>query len=85
MFGIIVSGRLPVTDFITVSETQIAFQIPAKPLFNYIVVFLLPGQAFPDNSQACVFLQLCAGQPWSDLGALSAEKPSRIFRIRNVS
>jgi hypothetical protein len=85
MFGIIVSGRSPLIEGNAIDETHLSFTIPSHPRFNYIVVFLLPGQEFPQFVQAGIFIQLSSTAPFTPLGTLSAEKPSAIFRIRNVS
>jgi protein Hikeshi len=84
MFGIIVSGRPVLTEFTTVSPTQLAFTIPAFPPFNHLVVFLLPGNAIPPDQSAAVYIQLPPKTDFQLLGALSSEKPSAIFRTRGV-
>ena len=84
MFGIIVSGRPVITDFTTVSPTQLAFTVPAYPPFNHMVVFLLPGNVIPPDQSAAVYIQIPPKTGFELLGALSSEKPSSIFRTRGV-
>jgi hypothetical protein len=84
MFAVIVSGRPVLSTFTTVSPTQVAFQIPSSPSFNHLVVFLLPDTALPPDQAAAVYIQLTPSAEFVLLGALTAAKPSAIFRVRNV-
>jgi protein Hikeshi len=84
MFAIIVSGRPVLSIFTTISSTQVAFQIPSSPSFNHLVVFLLPDTVLPPDQAAAVYIQLSPNAEFLLLGALSADKPSAIFRVRNV-
>lgn len=83
MFGLVISGRPVITNFQTVSETQLACQIPSEPTFNNICVFLLPGQQLPDGSAAAVYVQLPNASQGSFklIGAVANEKPSAIFKV----
>ena len=66
---------------LTISPTQSAFTFPANPHFSHVVVFMLPGNALPNDSAAAVYLQL-PGQPeYKLLGAIGNEKQSAIFQV----
>jgi protein Hikeshi len=85
MFGLIVSGRPLLTDYTTISPTQVAFTLPSSPPFNHLVVFLLPNSpSLPPDHSAAVYIQLPPKQDFALLGALSVDKPSAIFRTRGV-
>ena len=80
MFGILVAGRPVQTAAETLSPTQLAFRLPASPPFNHLAVFLLPDAALPAGTAAAVYMQASPSAQFALLGALSAEKPSAIFR-----
>jgi protein Hikeshi len=81
MFGILISGRPVQTAAETLSPTQLAFRLPASPPFNHLAVFLLPEATLPAGSAAAVYLQAPPSAAFALLGALSADKPSAIFRV----
>jgi hypothetical protein len=84
MFGVIVSGRPVVVNCNTISPTQFAFMLPAAPPFNHLVIFLLPDTVLPPGQAAAVYIQIPPATEFKLLGAVSNEKPSAIFRTRNV-
>lgn len=85
MFGVIVSGRPMLTAFERISDTQISFSIPSTPTFNHLVVFTLPGTSLPPDAAAAVYIQLPPSNEFKLLGALSNDKQSAIFKIRNTT
>ncbi|KIV99562.1 uncharacterized protein PV09_08740 [Verruconis gallopava] len=85
MFGVIVSGRPVLTAFEKISDTQIKFSIPSHPPFNHLVVFTLPGASLPVDAAAACYLQIAPSADFKLLGALSNDKQSAIFKIRNTA
>lgn len=81
MFGVIISGRPVLTEPQTISQTQFAFQLPAYPSFNHIVVFLLPGTTLPPDTAASVYVQIPPSADFRFLGAIANEKQSAIFKV----
>jgi protein Hikeshi len=83
MFSLILPGRpiVPPEPPLNAEGTQYAFTIPSSPPFTHIVVFLLPGNAFPPNTAAGVHVQLPGQDSFKFLGALANEKQSAIFRV----
>ncbi|KAI9732380.1 MAG: hypothetical protein M1834_001588 [Cirrosporium novae-zelandiae] len=81
MFGSIVAGRPVQTNLVTISPTQFAFAIPTTPSFSHIVVFLLPGNALPNDTAAAVYIQFPGSPDFKFLGAIANEKPSAIFKV----
>ncbi|RPB05992.1 DUF775-domain-containing protein [Choiromyces venosus 120613-1] len=77
MFGIICPGR-PVQTLHPLSPTTFIHSLPLP--VNHIVVFLLPEAHLPETHAASVHIQF-PNQPFRILGAISAQKPSAIFRI----
>lgn len=82
-FGVIISGRPVLTSAQIISPTQVAYQIPSRPTFSHIVVFLLPGVTLPDGTAAAVYAQLPGSTDFKLLGAIANQKPSAIFKINN--
>ncbi|KAB2579545.1 hypothetical protein BFW01_g6195 [Lasiodiplodia theobromae] len=81
MFGVIISGRPVLTEPQAISQTQFAFQLPAAPSFNHIVVFLLPGTQLPPDTAASVYVQIPPSPDFRFLGAVANEKQSAIFKV----
>ncbi|EKG13500.1 hypothetical protein MPH_09368 [Macrophomina phaseolina MS6] len=81
MFGVIISGRPVLTEPQAISQTQFAFQLPAHPSFNHIVVFLLPGTQLPPDTAAAVYVQIPPSSDFRFLGAVANEKQSAIFKV----
>jgi hypothetical protein len=82
MFGVILAGRPVLTEFTTISSTQLSITIPSVPHFSHIVVFLLPGAALPDGAAAAVYIQIPPSAEFKFLGAVGNEKQSAIFKVR---
>jgi hypothetical protein len=80
MFGILIAGRPVQTAAETLSPTHLAFRVPSSPPFNHLAVFLLPDATLPAGTAAAVYMQAPPSTQFALLGALSAEKPSAIFR-----
>ncbi|KAL7275653.1 hypothetical protein RUND412_001386 [Rhizina undulata] len=86
MFGAICAGRMVQTNLEPVSPTQFIFHIPLLPThpINHLVVFLLPDTVLPPNHSATVHIQF-PNQPFKLLGAISTDKPSAIFRLKDAA
>ncbi|KAL8930902.1 MAG: hypothetical protein Q9208_000003 [Pyrenodesmia sp. 3 TL-2023] len=85
-FGIILPSRPVITNPLTVSSTQYAFQLPSSPSFSHIVVFLVPGNALPSDTLAAVYIQFPGpNSEFKLLGAIGNEKQTAIFRVNNGS
>ncbi|OMH79754.1 Protein OPI10-like protein [Zancudomyces culisetae] len=84
MFGCIVAGRLVQTDLDQVGEHQFVFKIPEPQLANHIVVFLLGTIPFNPGYAATVHFRWPASE-WKFLGIVSNEKPSAIFKVKNLA
>ncbi|ETN41833.1 uncharacterized protein HMPREF1541_03770 [Cyphellophora europaea CBS 101466] len=83
MFSVLLPGRppLPPPAPMGPQSNQFAFSFPSTPHFSHIVVFLLPGNAFPPDTAAGVHVQLPGQQGFRFLGALANEKQSAIFKV----
>ncbi|TKA76277.1 hypothetical protein B0A55_01836 [Friedmanniomyces simplex] len=84
MFGVIISGRPVDAAPQVVAENQYAFQIRSSPVFNHIVVFLLPGGQLPPNTAASVYVQIPPSQEFKLLGGIGPGKESAIFKINGI-
>lgn len=83
-FGVILPSRPVFTNAVTVSATQYAFILPVVPSFNHVVVFLAPGVPLPPGHLAAVYIQFPSMIPeFKLLGAISNEKQSAVFQVRN--
>ncbi|KAG0134326.1 hypothetical protein HOY82DRAFT_584195 [Tuber indicum] len=78
MFAIICPGRPVITSLHSINPTTFV-QTLTLPV-NHIVVFLLPDTHIPPTHAASVHIQF-PNQPFRILGAISAAKPSAIFRV----
>lgn len=87
MFAILVSGRLPQTDFQQVGEKQFLITIPDADDINHVAVFMTGTIPFPEGMSALVFFSWPdpnAPPNWQPLGFLSNVKPSAIFKINSL-
>ncbi|KAI4188114.1 MAG: hypothetical protein L6R41_002366 [Letrouitia leprolyta] len=83
-FGVILPSRPVFTNAVTVSATQVAFILPVIPSFSHVVVFLTPGNPLPPGHLAGVYIQFPSMIPeFKLLGAISNEKQSAIFQVKN--
>ncbi|KAA8895636.1 hypothetical protein FN846DRAFT_922173 [Sphaerosporella brunnea] len=83
MFGCIVAGRPVQTNLQTVSPTHFIFTLPQPASINHLVVFLLPDAVLPPTHAATVHIRFptAAAGEFRLLGAISAAKPSAVFRV----
>ncbi|XP_055694003.1 protein OPI10 homolog isoform X2 [Lutzomyia longipalpis] len=87
IMGVIVSGRLPQTDFQQVGQSQFLFNIPDADNINHIVVFLTGTSPLPDGMAAGVYFSWpdpSAPPNWQFLGHISNLKPSAIYKISQL-
>ncbi|KAF8251631.1 DUF775-domain-containing protein [Wilcoxina mikolae CBS 423.85] len=84
MFGCIVAGRAVQTNLQTLTPTQFTFSIPSPGSINHLVVFLLPDTILPPTHAATVHIRFPSQPTFQLLGAISAAKPSAIFRVRGI-
>ncbi|KAI5795672.1 hypothetical protein EDC01DRAFT_689813 [Geopyxis carbonaria] len=84
MFGCICAGRPVQTNLQAVSETEFVFSLPSPSTLNHLVVFLLPDTIIPPTHGATVHIRFPGRTDFQLLGAISANKPSAIFRVRDI-
>ncbi|KAL8750410.1 MAG: hypothetical protein Q9184_006431 [Pyrenodesmia sp. 2 TL-2023] len=83
-FGVILPSRPVITNPLTVSPTQYAFQLPLSPSFSHVVVFLVPGNTLPADTLAAVYIQFPGPNPeFMLLGAIGNDKQTAIFKVNN--
>ncbi|XP_041463024.1 protein Hikeshi-like [Lytechinus variegatus] len=86
MFACLVAGRLVQGEPQQVDPTHFIFNIDNAASINHVIVFLTGAAAFPEGTGAAVHF----GQPsptgmtWHNLGYISNEKPSVIFKISGL-
>jgi len=83
MFGCLVAGRVVQTNLQQVDETHALFELPNASTINHICVFLLGTVPFPEGYGATVHFHW-PGKGFQQLGMLSNDKPSAIFRLRGT-
>ncbi|KAL3124950.1 hypothetical protein niasHT_001843 [Heterodera trifolii] len=87
IFGVIVAGRMVKTDFRTHKEGEYTTELFDIANVNHIVVFLTGLQPLPPDIGASIFISWpsmekgMGSMEWSNLGFISNEKPSAIFRV----
>lgn len=72
------------TNLQTLGPTQFTFTLPSPPTINHLVVFLLPDTILPPTHAATVHIRFPSSPTFRLLGAISAAKPSAIFRVRGM-
>jgi len=73
------------TNLQSLSPTQFVFVLPSAASINHLVVFLLPGTVLPETHAATVHIRFPSRGSFQLLGAISAAKPSAIFRVRAMA
>ncbi|CAG2107275.1 unnamed protein product, partial [Medioppia subpectinata] len=87
MFGLIVSGRLVVTDFVSVDVNKCLITIQNADDINHVVVFMTGTQPFPEGMAGSVYFSFpdpSSPPTWIYLGFISNDKPSAIFKITKL-
>ena len=82
MFGIIVSGRPVCTESQIISPTQLAFTIPAVPIFRISLSFYFPARSCRLTREPPCISSFPPSTEFKLLGAIANDKPSAIFRVR---
>eukprot|EP00057_Strongylocentrotus_purpuratus_P033003 XP_789731.3 PREDICTED: protein Hikeshi [Strongylocentrotus purpuratus] len=86
MFACLVAGRLVQGEPQQVDPTHFIFNLDNAADINHVIIFLTGATAFPEGTGAAVHF----GQPspsgltWHNLGYISNEKPSVIFKISGL-
>ncbi|CAI5447546.1 unnamed protein product [Caenorhabditis angaria] len=86
IFGVIVSGRLPI-EVLPVSETEFSCEIFDADSINHVVVFLTGSQPFPDGFGGSVYIRWPTSESsmnWHYLGFVCNQKPSAIFKVAQL-
>jgi len=87
MFGVIVSGRLPISNFQQASENQFMIQLAdIEHAGNHLVVFMTGETPFPEGYAGAVYFnyELDGQSKWIFLGKICNQKPSCIFKITSL-
>ncbi|CAG2179853.1 unnamed protein product [Oppiella nova] len=87
MFGLIVSGRLVQTDFVSVDVNKCLITIQNADDINHVVVFMTGSQPFPEGMAGTVYFSFpdpLSPPTWIYLGFISNDKPSAIFKITKL-
>ncbi|RKP07172.1 hypothetical protein THASP1DRAFT_17461 [Thamnocephalis sphaerospora] len=84
MFGCLAAGRLVQTAPEQVDVGKFAFELADAGRVNHLVVFMTGAQPFDEGYGASVFLHW-PGADWQILGMLCNDKPSAIFRLRDIT
>lgn len=84
MFGALCAGRPVQTNLQILSDTQVVFHLPSPRTINHLVVFLLPDTVLPPTHGATVHIRF-PNRQFQLLGAISAAKPSAVFRVRGLA
>ncbi|KAL8659209.1 MAG: hypothetical protein Q9226_000547 [Calogaya cf. arnoldii] len=85
-FGVILPSRPVITNPLTISPTQYAFNIPSSPPFSHVVIFLVPGNALPTDTLAAVYIQFPGSNPeFKLLGAIGNDKQTAIFKVNHAA
>ena len=84
MLGVLVSGRLPQTNYHQVSPNKIVFLLDNATDIHNISVFMTGTQPFPPGMGAVVYFSWPPYEHWSYLGWITNDKPSIMLRVKQV-
>jgi protein Hikeshi len=84
MLGVLVSGRLPQTNYHQVSPNKIVFLLDNATDIHNISVFMTGTQPFPQGMGAVVYFSWPPYEHWSYLGWITNDKPSIMLRVKQV-
>jgi hypothetical protein len=79
-FGVVIPGRVVVTDFQVVDATKAVTVIESPGSVSDITFFLLPTATIPHGYGAILYYSLPPFQNWILLGSVDPSKPSGVFR-----
>ncbi|XP_063687228.1 protein Hikeshi-like [Bolinopsis microptera] len=83
MFGYIIAGQLPNTNFERVSETEFLSNLTVTSSALHIVVFV--SEPFPEGYGGAIYFNWPNPEPtWQYLGYISNSKPSAIFKASQL-
>jgi hypothetical protein len=80
LFGVVVPGRFPQTDFVTIDNTKCVTELHNPLGVNELTFFLLPNTPIPPGYGAVLYYSVPPFQNWEVLGCVFPDKPSGIFR-----
>lgn len=80
MFGVVIPGRPIITEFQTIDPTKAISIIDYPATVAEITFFLLPNTPIPPGYGAILYFAVPPFNSWVLLGAVTANKPSGIFR-----
>mmetsp|Transcript_8688 Transcript_8688/g.27291 ORF Transcript_8688/g.27291 Transcript_8688/m.27291 type:complete len:191 (+) Transcript_8688:219-791(+) len=78
-FGLVIPGRPVVTEFEPVGATKLVATVPNPGDAGEVVFFLLAGAPLGASTSAVLYYTV-DGVAWSVIGAVSADKPSGVFK-----
>ncbi|ODQ77745.1 hypothetical protein BABINDRAFT_163147 [Babjeviella inositovora NRRL Y-12698] len=85
MFGAVCSGR-PMQTANQVGPNKYVLTIPNGSNLNHVAIFLLPNNEIPYDYSCLVYFQLpTSPEDFKLLGAISAVKPSAIFKFNSTT
>mmetsp|Transcript_16346 Transcript_16346/g.33282 ORF Transcript_16346/g.33282 Transcript_16346/m.33282 type:complete len:129 (+) Transcript_16346:57-443(+) len=82
MFGLVISGRPVITNFLQVDERSLVVEVPNGETVNEISFFVIPGATLPPGSMACLYASPFPFNEFNLVGSVTADNPSQVFFLR---